>query len=520
MTNHFFLALITSALLVSAATASRASDCDLWVEHSAVKVLRDAARPAKASSSARLNAARREWESFQIALRSGAPIRGIEVEASDLRQVKGDGMIPADNVDLKLVAYVPIKTPAVPYPDPLPPLRPFDLKADETQPVFATIKVPADCPPGEYKGSLTVSGVGMKARKVPVSLRVWGFALPVTSRCATAFGIWMQYVGPQHGLKEGDPKLDELHKKYYEFLLDHKISAYNIPVNLKSPEAKAYLEDPRMTSYVIPYSADDAELKETVRRLIENDWFRKGYFYPIDEPFTRESYDQMLAMTKRLRSIEPNYRIVVPYFRGPDWDESKTIYDYALGEINIWCPNEHYLDLQERTRPWLRDRRNAGDDVWWYVCCGPGSPYSNFFVEMPAAAHRTLFWHQKRENIDGLLYWATTYWNPDTGCADPWKTMVTVSNINPDIHGDGSLLYPGKAVGVDGPVSSLRLEVIRDGIEDFDLLCLADETLGKDATRGFIRGIAKSLTEYETDPWTIERARVQLGDAIEAKLRD
>jgi len=250
-----------------------------------------------------------------------------------------------------------------------------------------------------------------------------------------------------------------------------------------------------------------------VMRLVEQGIIR------LDEPVNKDAYDRLGAIAQRLRSIEPNYRLVAPYFRGPDFDEGKTIYDYAIGQLNIWCPNEHYFDLEKRTRPFLRVRKNAGDDIWWYVCCGPGSPYSNFFVEMPAMAHRMLFWHQKRENVDGLLYWSTTYWNPANGCDDPWKTMQTVKDINPNIYGDGSLLYPGKPVGVDGPVGSLRLAVIRDGIEDFDYLCLAEELLGPRAAAGYVRRLAKSLTEYELDPAKLEKVRRDLGAAIEAAFR-
>ena len=64
--------------------------------------------------------------------------------------------------------------------------------------------------------------------------------------------------------------------------------------------------------------------------------------------------------------------------------------------------------------------------------------------------------------------------------------MATVKEINKNIRGDGSLFYPGKKVGVDGPVSSQRLEMIRDGLEDFDYLELADAWLGKQVTRDFV----------------------------------
>lgn len=395
--------------LLLCAGSVRAEGYSLWVEHSATKVLRDAVPGEAPRTAADLCAARRECESFQIALRAKSePVTNIGVQASELKQVGGKGIIPAERVALNLVEYVALVSPPIPYPDPLPPIRKFDLKPGETQPIWVTVKVPENCAPGDYVGEVVIKAAGpprRTARRVPIKLHVWDFALPITPRCATAFGISMDYVARVHGVTGDAAKTTELHTKYYEMLLDHKISCYFIPVDLKSPDAKPYLEDPRMTSYTIPYLENDDQLRELVQYLAKNDWFRKGYFYSIDEPVNRDSYDRMSAIARRLRSIEPRYRLVVPFYRGPDFAEGKTIWDYALGEVNIWCANEHYFDLEKRTRAFMQLRRNMGDDVWWYVCCGPGSPYSNFFVEMPAMAHRMLFWHQKREKVDGLLYW-------------------------------------------------------------------------------------------------------------------
>lgn len=57
------------------------------------------------------------------------------------------------------------------------------------------------------------------------------------------------------------------------------------------------------------------------------------------------------------------------------------------------------------------------------------------------------------------------WWGEKDGTPlNPWDDMATVKFINPNLYGDGSLLYNG----TDGPVSSLRLETIRDGIDDFE----------------------------------------------------
>jgi hypothetical protein len=183
--------------------------------------------------------------------------------------------------------------------------------------------------------------------------------------------------------------------------------------------------------------------------------------------------------------------------------------------VNIWCPVSAYFNA-DSARANLERRRRMGEPTWWYVCCGPGEPMNNFFVSMSAMAHRVLFWQQKRENVGGLLYWSTTYWNP-ASTKDPWTDMATVKDINKDLRGDGSLIYPGKRVGVDGPVTSIRLEAIRDGLEDFDYLALADARLGKRVAQDFVARIAQSLTQWQHDPLVLEKARRELGELLEKK---
>ncbi len=45
--------------------------------------------------------------------------------------------------------------------------------------------------------------------------------------------------------------------------------------------------------------------------------------------------------------------------------------------------------------------------------------------------------------------------------------------------GDGYLAYPGKPVGVNGPVSTIRLEQIRQGLQDYEALLLLTELVVK-----------------------------------------
>lgn len=497
------------------------ASCDVqaWFAPSATKVMRSE-KPSRAVSR-ELAAARNEVEACQVVLLSDREAKEVRVAVSELRHTRGKGVLrPA----LNGVAYIPSVDKKTAYPDPLPPYAPIDLKPNEAQPVWVSVRVPKDAEPGTYRGVVKVEA-GSQVREMSISVRVWDFALPDTPSCQTAFGLNPGYFLPQHGVEPGTAKAKGLHMKYYEMLLDHKISPYHIPVDLMSDAAVKYLDDPRLTSYMIPYPEKDDDLRKIVQRLIDGGWFEKGYFYPIDEPNSAAAYEQFTKIVERLRRIEPNYRIVTPFFCNPDYDIKLKSYDLMLGKVNIWCPESCLWDnvniwapqkgLDDTLGPLMEARRNAGDTVWWYVCCGPGSPYSSFFLDMTAMQHRMLFWQQKMKGVQGLLYWETTYWNAAHGCPDPWETMTTLTHVNPNLMGDGSLLYPGKKVGVDGPISSQRLEVIRDGIEDFEYLTLADQRIGKDASRPYVARLVKSLTEYEADPTKLEAVRRELGAEIE-----
>jgi hypothetical protein len=102
-------------------------------------------------------------------------------------------------------------------------------------------------------------------------------------------------------------------------------------------------------------------------------------------------------------------KIVSPYFRNPDFDPEKRPEVLLDGQVNIWCPVTAFFqpDL-------LRERQQRGEEVWWYVCCGPGKPYANFFVDMEGIDHRILFWQQKMFGVQGLLYWNTIWWDPNS----------------------------------------------------------------------------------------------------------
>jgi len=107
------------------------------------------------------------------------------------------------------------------------------------------------------------------------------------------------------------------------------------------------------------------------------------------------------------------------------------------------------------------------------------------FVDWPATHGRLLFWWSAKQQINGMLFWDVntfmnqpgrsavqriddtmlTDFNPATSFFDadsqPNAPPLSWESDGTNTNGDGSLTYPG----ANGPLSSVRLENVRDGIE-------------------------------------------------------
>ena len=89
----------------------------------------------------------------------------------------------------------------------------------------------------------------------------------------------------------------------------------------------------------------------------------------------------------------------------------------------------------------------------------------------------------------------------------------------PGANGDGFLTYPGKQVGIDGPVTSIRLEILRDGNEDIEYFNIYRNLLGNDLdaerqVQSIIAPVAVDLTHWDHDPKKLEAQR----DALARKI--
>lgn len=506
---------------------------------------------------AKLDAARDETEAFQVVvIPEGTRLEGVEVEAAPLRG-------PGGEIELKWnrVGYVKTAPPSYPvdyvgwWPDPLFPPGRFDVEAGERQPLWVRVDVPADAEPGRYVGRITVRSGGV-ARSVDVELRVRDFRLPRPGRLATAFGLYASALA--RGYDTQAPYRDamplETFRQWCRFLGQRRLTPKNVAreyIDVKRENGRWQVDlsplDRTVTSlaeYYTPYGfclhrlpvaatlwhdgpRPDVQAWVDQTAAIAAAWEEHGlpkqvYIYGPDEPRTTD-YPFLRDLYARLRKAVPDFPIM------------QTIGDPTphdlVGLVDIWCP----LTARSETE-FYRDRLAGGDTLWTYVCCGPKPPHANFFIDEPAVDHRVLFWQVRKLGATGLLYWCACWWPglPAPGAGDdcfpqkPIDMADVLTYQKYQCNGDGLLVYPGPDWT---PYSSIRLEVIRDGVEDYEYLALLAELVERaralaperrpalfETAEGLCRvpdAITRSMTDYTKDPADLFDRRRRVADAIE-----
>lgn len=470
-----------------------------------------------------ISLAKNEFEGFQIFFSTAANGKKVSLEVSDFKN--------ADGAALKTTAYKEIYTEVhgqgdkycCEYADALIPVsfskEPYggaaSLEKGLMQGFYIRTYSGKNAAAGKYTAVMTAKNEkGETILQKDITATVMNFTLPETPSTATAMGN-TSWGNSFYLLNNVDPDNEEAKKQldidYYNYLLDNKISPYFIPYDILDERADAYMSDPRLTSFEIPYPEDDELLVKYYTKVMSNpEWAKKGYFYPIDEPTTTEAYERYIEITDRLNRLCPGYNMVTPFNTNTDIEinEKKlSAVEIQAGRSSILCPLSNLLSEDDCLAQY-NSAVKGGNTPWWYVCSSPQGDYCNFFMHQDAIKHRILFWQEKANNISGLLFWSVVYYE----MANPWESSKTWNYY--ECSGDGCLIYPGGFIGLDEPVGTLRMMNITDGIEDFDYLTLAQQRFGNEWVDEKIQKISSSLTEYTSDHKLLESVRNEIGTAL------
>ncbi len=560
----------------------------VWWCEATRKVPRRRALPTAEGPAARLSAARHDYEAVQIVVRPTQPLRGLTATPSPLVGPSA-AVIPASNVRVWRVYYHWVDHPTDAtgvrdwWPDALPPLRndkPLDLPAEMNQPLWVLVYVPKDARPGQYRGSIRLAADGW-SESVPVVLHVWDFALPERNHLETAFGFDAGAVFRYHGARtEADRR--QLVDLYFQSFAEHRISPYD-PVPLdrfqvrfitEGPHPRAEIDfsrfDQAMAEAIAKYHFNTfrlpiqgmgggtfharheprigpfgentpqyqallaSQVRQLEAHLRQKGWLEMAYVYWFDEPDPKD-YAFVRAGMERLKRFAPGIRRML----------TEEPVEALFGAVDIWCPVSFNYDHAAAEK-----RRQVGERFWWYVCTGPKAPYCTLFIDHPATELRVWHWQTWQRKIAGTLVWATNYWTSSAAYPDkpqnPYEDpMSYVSGYGTPAgtraywgNGDGRFIYPPEAAAVPGlsghqpviepPVSSIRWEMLREGVEDYEFLWLlrqrlesqrdrlpAEEVKRIEALLEVPPEITRDMTTFTTDPAPIYARRAAIAEAIE-----
>jgi len=502
----------------------------------------------------RLAAARREAESAQVVVAPVADVGGevarpltqvTRVECSPLTSRSG-ARLDAGAVRIDRVGYVTTRPPVYPmdyvgeWPDPLMPLQPFALEPGRIQPLWVTVTVPADQEAGEYRGTLTVTDGGGGTASLPVELTVWDFELPLRGRLKTAVSTGYGDMAAWYGW-QANAIPEEYLFRFYDLMLSHRLNPCCIydgrmwpPIEHLDYCVARGLNSACMKCTGSATPEEIAEVRERLAALQQRGLADGAYIYGFDEaqPATWPDAKQVWDAWK---AAIPEVKIAGTY---PPNDVLNPV-------VDTWVPLTPWYD-GAGAKDIAAARRAEGDEMWWYVCCGPTRPFQNWFIDFPATDHRGLFWATYKYGITGFLYYQTTMWasNMHTQPASEWEVVhedpaalaaieagkrwpavpwntFTFSRFN----GDGLLVYPGPN---ETPLASVRLANIRDGIEDYEMLGVLAALAQRLPVRGAPTALGRraqellavnpdlvtDLTHFTTDPLVIEQERAKVAACI------
>jgi hypothetical protein len=262
-------------------------------------------------------------------------------------------------------------------------------------------------------------------------------------------------------------------------------------------------------------------LKKIAAHLKEKKLFERSFLQLKDEPDVND-IPGMIEFAKVILREVPEWKgklaDTLSREEGTELDELVTHHVRPLALYGSWSWRK-----MGRREEWDK-RRAAGQQLWFYVSNNQGTPWPTFDVNTPNLAFepRVMAWAWWFEKTYGHLYWDLMF-NP------AWK-------LNPRFPpGDGQLIYPGDfslpgapswvlIKDIKGPVISRRMKVFRQGLQEWELLKMAEKKVGYEKVQPIVAPIytcmgkagsgrqgydpANPMWSYDEASWDKARAAV------------
>ena len=501
--------------------------------------------------------ARGEHASFQFVIRSAKTIRRLRVS---LTQFSKNESLFEHNTFIGFVGYTrvgrPLPNPPKDklnpisgfYPDPIFDTTAMDLRYLTTQPIWVSINIPETQEPGEYTGLLRVKGE-IDGKDFSFTRQFTVNIYPVTIQRTS---LW---VTNWFGLNKNQLMKLSDGKDSVEFGL-----GYWKWLHVAAKKMKAYDQNVVMTPIfsLTGFSVKDSLfrfdfslLDRFVQTFIEEgtigriegghlggrigNWYGQFGVYtpyllndtirfkniPLSNPEARNFYKQFIpALVTHLKekgwdSIylqhicdepepgnEKSYAEIAAYIKSlaPGLKLIDAVHSHGVNNlIDVWVPQ---LDCFDSAYSFYRERKESGNEIWFYTCLAPQGDYANRFIELPLIKTRILHWINFRFGATGYLHWGWDFWS-ENSLEETSGIIPEAGNIMPG--GDAFITYPGRGE----ILSSIRLEAMRDGIVDYELLRMLEKKYPA-AAREICRQVVYDFAKYDTDIRSFRVKRKQI----------
>ncbi len=455
--------------------------------------------------------------------------------------------------------------------DPLVELDMVDVPMLRAQPVWFTFMVSEKTAPGRYDGTIEIYSDQFDVVSLPISLTVYDYVLPDIQDYSFDLDVWIHPVAIAdfHGVEpwseehwdamnpyfenlaswgqdkittiitdqpwkrswlhgeyreqtasdylsmiqwtlrsNGDWSFDyTVYDRYVETSLEYGIGPYITNYAMlvfRGPERLTYFDEKKgkiVTEYI---NVSDDRYQE-VWGIFLSDFKEhldeKGWFDQTLMAFDERPVDLMSSVFSVLYDVAPEFLDKI-YMSGTEFVDRIIVGDAELEQsyagFNVELANfpgmmRENLNIQDE----INNRSSQGLPTSFYVTCCSGA-HPNIHVFNPSTEFQVMPWIALKYNMNGFLNWAYNSW--------PEDVFRFTTHQYP--QGGEYLVYPSET----GPLSSIRWELIKEGMEDFELARILQETEQiDDASLDRAIDIAtRNIYGQPKDPLDLVRARQRL----------
>lgn len=409
--------------------------------------------------------------------------------------------------------------------DPLMEMDTLNIESYSAQPIWFTIKIPREAQIGSYTGLITIQTKEFSPVTIPITIIVKDIELPNSNDYKFNLDLWINpsaiaehynldhwsekhwaliktylkdyaarggknitttithepwqkpWIGntthPQSEFgyrsmvawvrtKKGNWSFDySVFDTYVELAekvgISGAINSYSL-TPFRTKQKILYKDESSKEQRILEMDMNDSEYKEiwTVflkdfkLHLIEKDWFGRTYL-----GFDEKPESDLRTIKAIIEEAAPEFlnRIIIA------GHPEATAHAQNLSISYMFFPGQK---LEKKALvpvlPTILERNEVGKQTTFYLCAEPAHP--NTLTYSPAVEAQLIPWLALKYKTDGYLRWAYNNWTSDT-----FNKPVFLHS-----QGDDYYVYPGE----NGPISSIRWELLKEGIEDYELYKLRE----------------------------------------------